>query len=63
MAQDAAAVVNFLPFDVILDDGFVEADFDALAIKGVIKTKNGGSQAAALTSGNDQDCFCHGGSP
>ena len=53
MAQDAAAVVDFLPFDVILDDGFVEADFDALAVKGVVKTKNGGSQADALTGGND----------
>ncbi|EHM55973.1 hypothetical protein HMPREF9080_00222 [Cardiobacterium valvarum F0432] len=63
MAQDAAAVVDFLPLDVVLDDGFVEADFDALAVKGVIKAEDGGSQADALTGGNDQDCFCHGGSP
>ena len=59
MQQHGAAVIDVLAFDVVLHHRFVEADLDALAVKGVVEAENGRSEADAGVGGDDQDCFCH----
>ena len=57
--QHGAAVIDVLAFDVVLHHRFVEADLDALAVKGVVEAENGRGKADAGAGGNDEDCFCH----
>ena len=59
MQQHGTAVIDVLAFDVVLHHRFVEADLDALAVKGVVEAENGRGKADAGVGGNDQDCFCH----
>ena len=59
MQQHGAAVIDVLAFDVVLHHRFVEADLDALAVKGVVEAENGRGKADAGVGGNDEDCFCH----